>query len=282
MRRVFRVADERFADDTARERSARRRGGLFAASCSFAARLGLDPGRVFKSNGLWWSADATDVEAGAGRDCGPSPWWYGTCTVHHRRRLMDTQLMWLMAAAVVLVVIVALFVVRRQRSERLRQRFGPEYERTVRDAGDVRKAEAVLQSRAARVARLHIRPLAPEEAQRFSAQWSDVQAQFVDDPRGAVTQADRLVGEVMHARGYPVGEFEQRVEDISVDHPNVVMNYRAARAIAEEHARGGASTEDLRQAMVHYRALYAELLGQTPVQTEAVVERAVAAGRGRR
>jgi hypothetical protein len=195
---------------------------------------------------------------------------------------MDTQLMWLMAAAVVVVVIVALFVVRRQRSEGLRRRFGPEYERTLRDAGDIRKAEAVLQSRAARVAGLHIRPLAPEEAQRFSEEWRGVQAQFVDDPKAAVTQADRLVGEVMHARGYPVGEFEQRVEDISVDHPNVVMNYRAARAIAEEHARGGASTEDLRQAMVHYRALYAELLGQTPVQTEAVVERAVAAGRGRR
>jgi hypothetical protein len=128
---------------------------------------------------------------------------------------MDTQLMWLMAAAVVVVVIVALFVVRRQRSERLRQRFGPEYERTVRDAD-------------------------------------------------------------------PVGEFEQRVEDISVDHPNVVMNYRAARAIAEEHARGQATTEDLRQAMVHYRALYDELLGQAPVQTEAVAERKLAVGGGRR
>jgi hypothetical protein len=129
---------------------------------------------------------------------------------------------------------------------------------------------------------LHIRPLSPEDAQQFAEGWRTVQAQFVDDPRGAVTQADRLVGEVMHARGYPVGEFEQRVADISVDHPTVVKNYRAARAIADQHARGQASTEDLRQAMVHYRALYAELLGQAPAQTEPAVERAMAVGMGRR
>jgi hypothetical protein len=197
---------------------------------------------------------------------------------------MDTQLMWIVAAVVVLtVLVVAMLVVRRQRSVRLRQRFGPEYERTVRDAGDVRKAEAALEARAARVARLHLKPLSPEDAQRFTERWRVVQAQFVDEPRGAVTEADRLVGEVMHARGYPVGEFEQRVEDISVDHPNVVMNYRAARAIAEQHARGDATTEDLRQAMVHYRALYDDLLGQTPQsEPEPVAERRAAAGRGRR
>jgi hypothetical protein len=195
---------------------------------------------------------------------------------------MDTQLMWIIAAAVVVAVIVALLALRRQRSERLRQRFGPEYERTVREAGDVRKAEAALEARAARVKRLHIHPLSARDAQQFSEAWRVVQAQFVDDPRGAVTQADHLVGEIMQARGYPVAEFQQRVEDISVDHPSVVMNYRAARSIAESHARGQASTEDLRQAMVHHRALFAELLGQAPTGKESVVERRLAAGGGRR
>jgi FtsZ-interacting cell division protein ZipA len=199
---------------------------------------------------------------------------------------MNTQLMWIIAAvAVVALVVVALIVARGRRSAQLRQRFGPEYERTLRETGDVRRTDAVLQARAARVERLHIRPLSPEDAQRFTERWRLVQAQFVDDPKAAVTEADRLVGEVMHVRGYPVGEFEQRVEDISVDHPDVVMNYRAARTIADAHARGQASTEDLRQAMVHYRALYGDLLGQArpePIRAEVPAERAVAAGRGRR
>ena len=107
---------------------------------------------------------------------------------------------------------------------------------------------------------LHIRPLSPADSTRFDTAWRAVQARFVDDPRGAVTEADRLVGELMSTRGYPVGEFEQRVADISVDHPDVVMNYRAAREIALQHSQGKASTEDLRQAMVHYRALFRELL----------------------
>jgi hypothetical protein len=201
---------------------------------------------------------------------------------------MDTQLMWIIGAAVVMaLVVVALVVARRRRSAQLRQRFGPEYERTLRETGDVRSTDAALQARAARVDRLHIRPLSPEDAQRFTERWRVVQAQFVDDPKAAVTEADRLVGEVMQTRGYPVGAFEQRVEDISVDHPDVVMNYRAARSIAEAHARGEATTEDLRQAMVHYRALYADLLGQAPVQPEPIpgerpAERTLAAGRGRR
>jgi len=201
---------------------------------------------------------------------------------------MDIQLMWIIGAAVVAaVVVLALVVARGRRTARLRQRFGPEYDRTLRETGDVRKTDAALQARAARVERLQIRPLSAEDAQRFSERWRLVQAQFVDDPKAAVTEADRLVGEVMHTRGYPVGAFEQRVEDISVDHPDVVMNYRAARSIAEAHARGEATTEDLRQAMVHYRALYAELLGQAPVRTEPApgqqpAERTFAAGRGRR
>jgi len=166
----------------------------------------------------------------------------------------------LVVAAIVVVAAIAYLALRRKQSERLRRRFGTEYERAVREAGSVADAEARLQARAKRVERLHIRPLVPEDAARFSSAWRDVQARFVDDPNGAVTEADRLIGELMERRGYPLGDFDQRVEDISVDHPNVVMNYRSAREIAREHAAGRASTEDLRQAMVHYRSLFGELL----------------------
>jgi hypothetical protein len=164
--------------------------------------------------------------------------------------------------AIAAVIIIGLVWVglRRRRSQQLRQRFGPEYDHTLRNEGNVRKAEAVLDARARRVEKLHIRPLAPEDATRFGSAWRAVQARLVDDPKGAVTEADRLVGEVMAARGYPLGDFEQQVADISVDHADVVMNYRAAREIALQHARGEATTEDLRQAMVHYRALFTDLL----------------------
>src|SRR5262245_19169784 len=173
----------------------------------------------------------------------------------------------ILVVAVVLalaVVIAAAVTIRDRRSYRLRPRYGPEYDRTVRDAGDVRRAEAT---------RLHITPLTAEQARRFSDEWQQVQARFVDEPAGAVLQADRLIGDIMQARGYPVGDFEQRVEDISVDHPDVVMNYRAARAIADEQSRHPVSTEDMRQAMVHYRALFRELIGDTTPTT--VVEREI-------
>ena len=196
---------------------------------------------------------------------------------------MNTQLIYVMVAvAIAVVVVAAFFIFQKRRSEQLRSRFGPEYDRTVHETGNVRKAEATLQARARRVERLHIRPLIPEDAKRFSDEWRRIQADFVDDPANAVTQADRLVGEVMTARGYPVGDFEQRVDDISVDHPNVVMNYRAARDIAERRTRHDASTEDLRQAMVHYRALFADLLQETPAHVEHDIERPVGAERGRR
>jgi hypothetical protein len=180
---------------------------------------------------------------------------------------MNNQLMLVLIIGAAVIIGVALwFAVRKRRTEQLRNRFGPEYDRTVREARTVGEGEATLRERQTRVDRLHIRPLAPEDAQRFAQAWRDVQAKFVDDPRGAIGDADRLVGEVMRARGYPVGDFEQRVADISVDHPHVVMNYRAARDIVQDHAKGGASTEDMRQAMVHFRALFADLLG-TPVTT---------------
>lgn len=173
---------------------------------------------------------------------------------------VDVALMVAIAVVVVLLVVGVVFAMRQRDRQRLKQRFGPEYERAVRTHGDASRAEAELQSRERRVASLDIHPLTAEQRERFGDSWKRVQVQFVDDPRGAVTQADRLVGEVMLERGYPVGDFEQRAADISVDHPHVVENYRAARAIAQRHARGEAGTEDLRQAMVHYRALFADLL----------------------
>jgi hypothetical protein len=172
---------------------------------------------------------------------------------------VDPTILWV-AIAVVLIAGLVWYTFGRRRTQQLRNRFGPEYEHTLRSQGNVRKAEAELEARAKRVEALHIRPLSPADASRYDASWRGVQARFVDDPKGAVTDADRLVGEVMNARGYPVGDFEQRVADVSVDHPDVVMNYRAAREIAVSHAQGKASTEDLRQAMVHYRALFHDLL----------------------
>ncbi len=154
----------------------------------------------------------------------------------------------------------AWYMTRRRRSEHLRSRFGPEYHRTLEEVGDRTRAERVLEHREKRVARLHIRPLTPTERDHFAQEWRLEQAKFVDDPKAAVTDADRLVVGVMQARGYPMADFDQRVEDISVDHPKVVDYYRQAREIALRHKRGQASTEDLRQAMVYYRALFDELL----------------------
>ena len=167
---------------------------------------------------------------------------------------------------IVAVVIIAILIVAvwwysmRQRSAKLQAKFGSEYERTVAEKGDTRKAEDELRDRQKRVSKLEIRPLAADERRRFNDEWQAVQARFVDDPSAAVRDADTLVGRVMEARGYPVGDFEQRAADVSVDHPAVVEHYREAHAIALRHAQGQASTEDLRQAMVNYRALFDELL----------------------
>jgi hydrogenase maturation factor HypF (carbamoyltransferase family) len=148
----------------------------------------------------------------------------------------------------------------RRRREQLRSRFGPEYQQAVKDLGSEQKAEAVLAEREKRVLAYHVRDLSSEERARFTEAWRKVQARFVDDPAGAVTEADLLVTEVMTVRGYPMSDFDRRAEDLTFDHPTVVHHYRHARDIAVRHSRKSASTEDLRQALVHYRALFADLL----------------------
>lgn len=166
---------------------------------------------------------------------------------------------------VILVVAAAaaiawVFLDRRRQSRRLKTRFGAEYGRTVRQLGDQSRAEAELRKREARVAEFRIRSLTAEEATRFSQAWLRLQGRFVDNPKGAVAEADRLVTELMTARGYPMSDFERRASDVSVHHPAVVDAYRAAQAIAMKDAHGAATTEELRTAIVHYRALVADLL----------------------
>ncbi len=173
---------------------------------------------------------------------------------------MDTRAAIAIGVVVVVAAILIWLYLSRRRSQRLRQRFGPEYERVTRRQGDTRAAEKVLEMRARRVEKLDIRPLNREEAVHFAEQWKRVQSRFVDDPAGAVSEADWLVTEVMRARGYPMADFEERAADISVDHPVLVENYRAGHEIALRHGRGEASTEDLRNAVVHYRSLFNELL----------------------
>ena len=172
---------------------------------------------------------------------------------------------------VVLIVavgaIVAWVVMQRQRTQRLQQRFGPEYTHAVNTFGGRTKAEAELTKREQRVARLTITPLAPADAARFSQAWNALQSRFVDNPKGAVGDADHLVRELMVKRGYPMGDFERLAADISVDHPGVVTTYRAARAIAVRDERGEADTEELRKAVVHYRTLFDELLEVKPTST---------------
>ncbi|HEY7065081.1 MAG TPA: hypothetical protein VII06_26635 [Chloroflexota bacterium] len=181
----------------------------------------------------------------------------------------------LIAVVVIVLLVIAAIAIwaysRKRRSDDLHERFGPEYGRTVRATGDPRRAEAELAARQERVERLHIRPLAASERDRFADAWHAVQARFVDDPAGAMADADRLVNEVMRARGYPMADFEQRAADVSVDHAAVVQHYRAAHQIAQQGQRGDASTEDLRQAMTHYRALFEDLL-ESP-QSEQVEAR---------
>ena len=173
----------------------------------------------------------------------------------------------LLAVVVVLLVIIGVLVARQQRSRRLKDEFGPEYRRVVAERGDQRAAEKELADRRQRVGEFEIRQLDPAAREKYLAQWTAAQRYFVDEPVGAVGQAHELVQRVMHDRGYPIDEdFEQRTADISVEHPVVVENYRAAHGISIEAQNGQASTEQLRQAMVHFRTLFDDLLGPGEVR----------------
>ena len=192
---------------------------------------------------------------------------------------IDTQT-WIIIAAVVVLGLVALgaaFFYQKRQSHKLKERFGPEYGRTVNELGGRTKGESELKAREKRVERLEILPLAPPEAARFSEAWQALQGRFVDNPKGVVVQAEQLVRELMEKRGYPMGDFERRAGDISVDHPDVVANYRSAQAIAVRDQRGSADTEELRKAVVHYRALFDELLEVREPRQDIIAEKRVAA-----
>jgi hypothetical protein len=173
------------------------------------------------------------------------------------------------SAIVAIVALIALaaggwILYRQQRRKALRKRFGPEYSHAVSQYGDESRAADALAARERRMEKIHIQTLSREDQQRFIDQWQAVQRDFVDDPATSIQRADTLVCDVMRARGYPVSDFEHRAEDISVDHPNVVQNFRAAHAITERHQHGEAGTEDLRQGLVYYRNLFEELLEAHP------------------
>jgi len=184
---------------------------------------------------------------------------------------MNTTVVILLAVLTVAIAVALIFYYRWQLSERLHSRFGPEYDRTVNQLGDRQKAESELVDRAKRVERFHIHAIPAEERRRFAGAWQAAQARFVDQPEQAVTQAHRLIEELMRARGYPVStEFQQNAADLSVDHPRVVEHYRTACTIASRRESGQANTEDLRAAMVHCRELFEELLGRPVEESEEV------------
>lgn len=173
---------------------------------------------------------------------------------------MTTATLLIIIGVVIVAAMVAWYFLRQERSKKLRSQFGPEYEHAVQQYGGQNKAEDALMARQKRREKAHIQSLSHTERERFAVQWHNVQSEFVDDPARSIQDADHLVCEVMTARGYPMLEFENRAEDLSVDYPHVVRNYRAAHAIASRHDAGQASTEELRQALVYYRDLFDELL----------------------
>lgn len=178
-----------------------------------------------------------------------------------------TTLIIVAVAFLIIGGLLVMAVTRLQRSRRLKEKFGPEYERALDRAGDKRRAEEELEARMAHVQNLNIRALSAEEVNRFSMEWQQTQTEFVDHPLGAVQKADRLIREVMSTRGYPMEDFEQRAADISVDYPELVTNYRELHAIASKGEREKVSTEEMRQAMVAGRELFERLVqGQMDVE----------------
>ena len=181
---------------------------------------------------------------------------------------MDPNLL-IVALVILALIAVALFLQQRKsRSDHLRRDFGPEYGRAVRDLGSREKAESELLARRKRVQKLDIVPLSPADAQRFSQQWRSLQARFVDNPRGVLAEADLLLQELMEKRGYPAADFDQRAADVSVQHPAMVEHYRAAHDLTERDRSDEVDTEGMRQAVIHYRALFADLLQTQDPQHE--------------
>lgn len=207
---------------------------------------------------------------------------------------MSTAIWIVIAAVIVVVVVAALLAAQGRRRQRLQSRFGPEYDRAV-EGGNRRQAEAELAGRVKRRESFDITPLEPGVRDQYLASWQAIQARFVDDPGGSVRDADRLVNEVMSRRGYPMADFDQRAADVSVDHAGEVGDYRNAHAVADRIDAGDVSTEDLREAMVHYRSLFSSLLATDeparqeqerhvgssagPAETNTVPDQGVATGR---
>jgi hypothetical protein len=184
---------------------------------------------------------------------------------------MSSTTVILLVIVIMALAIAAWALIQRQKTRRMRGKYGPEYDRLAAKQGSPRSAETILEQREKRVSTFSLRRLSERERDRFASEWRLVQEQFVDDPRGAVAQADRLINEALQARGYPMSEFEQRSADLSVQYPYVVENYREAHRIAIEDRQGKASTEQLRQAMQHYRSLFEDVL-ETKVTTAEHVE----------
>jgi len=174
---------------------------------------------------------------------------------------IDTTV-WVLVGVVIVVALVAYFLYRNRRTAALRDSFGDEYDRTVDEAGSRAKAEAALHERQERVAKLEIRPLDERERMEFSRDWRNTKAVFVDSPVEAVHHADRLLSDIMQARGYPMADFDRRYEDLTVDHGEVARHYRYGHDIVMRHGKGQASTEDLRQAMIHFEALFDDLVNE--------------------
>jgi hypothetical protein len=188
-----------------------------------------------------------------------------------RSDLMNTGTVIILIIAIAAIAIAFWMYFEREKTRKLRGKFGPEYDRLVdQERGNTRRAEAILEDRQKRVSKFDIRRLSQQERDRFAADWRRVQEQFVDDPKGAVSNADTLVDQALRARGYPMGDFEQRAADISVEHPQVVDNYRAAHDIAIRDQRGQATTEELRRAMQHYRNLFEDVLETHVMHNEEV------------
>ena len=181
---------------------------------------------------------------------------------------MNVTYYYIIGVVVVLVIIGAILgpiFARRKRSDKFHDKYGPEYDHTVQTMGTEKKAQTELNERQKHVETLNIRPLSENERQRYLANWTAVQAKFVDEPGQATVEADHLIMEVMQIRNYPVSDFEQRAADVSISYPDLVSNYRAAREIAIKNEKHQANTEELRQAMIYYRSLFDELLAKEPV-----------------